>query len=151
MSELDSFRKQLKTFRNFYQESYDFRTKEAAKRFIDCDKVLQNTKASEAERLRALVVESTDMDILERMLADIIIMDMMDTFVLNLQIYQASMGNVIKELQESGHLQREKLEGVQKATEAFKEIDKMREALIALYDQMKKNEEERKKRLLYSI
>ena len=126
------------------QKALDESKEAAAKQKTAYEKILKSKKASEEQKIRALIGKTLELDRLERLSSQLSLLYALQIFAFKVKVLEITVSNINAQLVQSGVLKKNtELEDVKKNIAALKIL------VEAQYESMKEIRENQNKNLTY--
>lgn len=145
---LEKYYGNLEKYLKERQALYEKRETSSRQNIAEYDRKLQDKKSSQAEQVRSLVGKALEIEGLERLLAEIMNLNLLCMLTTHVQMMAIDIATAITKLEESGSLQKKDLEDMKKMRDKIEEFQRL---LEESYKKAKRTEESRKKNLSYVL
>ena len=126
------------------QQVFERSRKEATKQTAAYEQVLLSKKASEAQKVRALIGKAFELDRLERLSSHLSLLYTLQIFAFKVKVLEIEVGNINEQLKRSGILDKHlEIEGIKKNIAALKIL------VEAQYESLKEIREKQNQDLRY--
>ncbi len=126
------------------QQVFEENKETAAKQIVAYEQILLSKEASEAQKVRALVGKSFELDRLERLSSQLSLLYTLQIFAFKVKVLEIEVGNIDEQLARSGILEKNlEIEGIKKNIDALKIL------VDAQYESLKEIREKQNQDLRY--
>jgi hypothetical protein len=137
---LEMLDKTTKRFQQVFEESREMASKQTA----IYEKILLSKEASEAQKVKALIGKTFELDRLERLSAQLSLLYTLQIFAFKVKVLEITVENINEQLAKSGILEKHmEIEGIKKNIDALKIL------VEAQYEALKDIREKQNKDLQY--
>ena len=137
---LEMLDKTTKRIQQVFEESKETASKQTAV----YEKILLSKEASEAQKVKALIGKTFELDRLERLSAQLSLLYTLQIFAFKVKVLEIAVGNINEQLARSGILEKHmEIEGIKKNIDALKIL------VEAQYESLKEIREKQNKDLQY--
>jgi hypothetical protein len=137
---LDMLDKTTKRIQQVFEESKEMASKQTAV----YERILLSKEASEAQKVKALIGKTFELDRLERLSAQLSLLYTLQIFAFKVKVLEIAVGNINEQLARSGILEKNmEIEGIKKNIDALKIL------VEAQYESLKEIREKQNKDLQY--
>jgi len=137
---LEMLDKTTKRIQQVFEESKEIASKQTAV----YEQILLSKEASEAQKVKALIGKTFELDRLERLSAQLSLLYTLQIFAFKVKVLEIAVGNINEQLARSGILEkRMEIEGIKKNIDALKIL------VEAQYESLKEIREKQNKNLQY--
>ena len=137
---LEMLDKTTKRIQQVFEESKEIASKQTAV----YEQILLSKEASEAQKVKALIGKTFELDRLERLSAQLSLLYTLQIFAFKVKVLEIAVGNINEQLARSGILEKHmEMEGIKKNIDALKIL------VEAQYESLKEIREKQNKNLQY--
>ncbi|HLE75495.1 MAG TPA: hypothetical protein VI864_05565 [Candidatus Bathyarchaeia archaeon] len=137
---LEMLDKTTKRIQQVFEESKEIASKQTAV----YEQILLSKEASEAQKVKALIGKTFELDRLERLSAQLSLLYTLQIFAFKVKVLEIAVGNINEQLARSGILEKHmEIEGIKKNIDALKIL------VEAQYESLKEIREKQNKNLQY--
>ena len=137
---LEMLDKTTKRIQQVFEESKEMASKQTAV----YERILLSKEASEAQKVKALIGKTFELDRLERLSAQLSLLYTLQIFAFKVKVLEIAVGNINEQLARSGILEKHmEIEGIKKNIDALKIL------VEAQYESLKEIREKQNKDLQY--